>query len=156
MKSKYDNRYDSLSKAHSEGRAPWTDIVVETRDYTIFRDAFAVTEGHILIVPTINTQLQIQQCFKVATTIGTDSVTADNDITGFNVGLNVGASAGQTCMYPHVHMIPRRDNDCADPVGGVRNVIPGRGNYHTSDHYNKKSKTDNLVQLKLDMFNDVL
>jgi diadenosine tetraphosphate (Ap4A) HIT family hydrolase len=153
MKSKTDNRYDSLAKAKSEGRAPWTEIVVETRDYTIFRDAYAVTEGHILIVPTVNTQLQIQECFKVATVIGTDSVNSESDITGFNVGLNVGKSAGQTCMYPHVHMIPRRDNDCNDPVGGVRNVIPGRGNYRTSDYYNEK-RDDIEVQLKFDMFNE--
>jgi hypothetical protein len=32
-------------------------------------------------------------------------------------------------MYPHVHLIFRRENDCEDPTGGVRNVIPGSGNY---------------------------
>jgi len=32
-------------------------------------------------------------------------------------------------MYPHVHLIPRFQGDCADPTGGVRNVIPGKGNY---------------------------
>jgi hypothetical protein len=26
-------------------------------------------------------------------------------------------------------MIPRRFGDVEDPVGGVRNVIPGKGNY---------------------------
>ena len=56
-------------------------------------------------------------------------------------------------MYPRIHMIPRRDNDCVDPVGGVRNVIPGRGDYHTSDYYNEK-RDDIEVQLKLDMFNE--
>ena len=46
-----------------------------------------------------------------------------------NVGMNIGTDAGQTVMYPHVHMIPRRKGDCEDPTGGVRNVIPGKGNY---------------------------
>jgi diadenosine tetraphosphate (Ap4A) HIT family hydrolase len=32
-------------------------------------------------------------------------------------------------MYPHVHMIPRRNGDCDDPRGGVRHVIPNKGNY---------------------------
>jgi len=38
-------------------------------------------------------------------------------------------AAGQTVMYPHVHLIPRHKGDVADPVGGVRNTIPGKGNY---------------------------
>ena len=45
----------------------------------------------------------------------------------------MGESAGQTCMYPHVHLIPRKDGDCEDPVGGVRNVIPGKGNYKKNE-----------------------
>jgi len=32
-------------------------------------------------------------------------------------------------MYPHVHLIPRKDGDCENPKGGVRNVIPGKGDY---------------------------
>jgi diadenosine tetraphosphate (Ap4A) HIT family hydrolase len=35
----------------------------------------------------------------------------------FNIGINMGAAAGQTVMYPHVHLIPRRHGDCADPIG---------------------------------------
>ena len=41
----------------------------------------------------------------------------------------MGAAAGQTCMYPHVHLIPRRKGDMMDPTGGVRHVIPHKGNY---------------------------
>ena len=33
-------------------------------------------------------------------------------------------------MYPHVHLIPRRTGDMEDPRGGVRHVIPEKGNYH--------------------------
>jgi diadenosine tetraphosphate (Ap4A) HIT family hydrolase len=32
-------------------------------------------------------------------------------------------------MWPHVHLIPRRKGDMADPRGGVRHVIPEKGNY---------------------------
>ena len=40
-------------------------------------------------------------------------------------------------MWPHVHLIPRREGDLGryengtpyDPKGGVRNVIPHKGNY---------------------------
>jgi diadenosine tetraphosphate (Ap4A) HIT family hydrolase len=48
---------------------------------------------------------------------------------GFNIGFNSGEAAGQTVMYPHIHLIPRRTGDVEDPVGGVRNTIPGKGNY---------------------------
>jgi diadenosine tetraphosphate (Ap4A) HIT family hydrolase len=47
----------------------------------------------------------------------------------FNIGYNCGEAAGQTVMYPHVHLIPRRWGDVEDPVGGIRAVIPGQANY---------------------------
>ena len=43
--------------------------------------------------------------------------------------MNCGTAAGQTVDWPHVHLIPRFTGDVADPVGGVRNTIPGKGNY---------------------------
>ena len=61
--------------------------------------------------------------------MGDDNVKAKNDITGYNIGLNTGASAGQTCMYPHVHLIFRRDGDCENPQGGIRHCVPGKGDY---------------------------
>lgn len=48
---------------------------------------------------------------------------------GYNVGFNAGAAAGQTVMHLHVHVIPRYRGDMTDPTGGVRHVIPGKGNY---------------------------
>jgi diadenosine tetraphosphate (Ap4A) HIT family hydrolase len=50
---------------------------------------------------------------------------------GFNVGLNYGESAGQTVNWPHIHLIPRKRGDVEDPIGGVRNTIPGKGNYRS-------------------------
>lgn len=48
---------------------------------------------------------------------------------GFNVGFNEGAAAGQTIPHFHIHVIPRRHGDMGDPRGGVRHVIPSKGNY---------------------------
>lgn len=43
--------------------------------------------------------------------------------------MNYGKTAGQTVDWPHIHLIPRQTGDVADPTGGVRNIIPGKGNY---------------------------
>ena len=50
----------------------------------------------------------------------------DDTITGFNVGMNCGVSAGQTIFHAHIHIIPRRDGDTPNPAGGVRGVIPDK------------------------------
>jgi len=53
----------------------------------------------------------------------------DSAVTWFNVGVNDGKDAGQTVLHCHIHLIPRRKGDVADPRGGVRHVVPGRGFY---------------------------
>jgi diadenosine tetraphosphate (Ap4A) HIT family hydrolase len=59
---------------------------------------------------------------------------ARGECDAFNVGLNMGEAAGQTVMYPHVHLIPRMHGDTTDPVGGVRGVIPLQQNYRTGGY----------------------
>ena len=53
----------------------------------------------------------------------------DPTVAGFNIGVNVGVVAGQTIFHCHVHLIPRRPGDVANPRGGVRAVIPGKADY---------------------------
>jgi hypothetical protein len=48
---------------------------------------------------------------------------------GFNMGINEGLQAGQTVMHLHVHLIPRFENDKADPRGGVRWIFPEKAKY---------------------------
>ena len=125
---------DTLLTAQKEGRAPWDDIEIDTREYTVFRDKYPVTSGHLLVVPKENNLASVLKCFQFAIATGeANVVSANTDITGFNIGMNMGESAGQTCMYPHVHLIFRRDEDMKNPTGGVRNVIPEKGNYKSSD-----------------------
>jgi len=48
---------------------------------------------------------------------------------GFNIGVNDGASAGQTISHLHMHLIPRFEGDVADPRGGIRWIIPEKAKY---------------------------
>ena len=56
-------------------------------------------------------------------------ISKDKLVTGFNVGINSGESAGQTINHCHIHLIPRRKNDLSNPKGGVRGVIPKKMHY---------------------------
>lgn len=120
-----------LEHALTSKLAPWTEIEYRTRDYWIFKDRYAVTEGHLLFVPTYQKSDNLYECFKAAYKFGYDGVVSER-WDAFNIGQNVGEAAGQTVMYPHVHMIPRRHGDMEDPRGGVRHVIPEKGKYATS------------------------
>ena len=120
---------DNLEEAQKDGRAPWTNVILDTRDFVVYQDMYPVTEEHTLVVPKVNSLDYLMKCFKFAISMGNQNVESTNSVTGYNVGINVGKSAGQTCMYPHVHLIFRRDGDMKDPRGGVRHVIPEKGNY---------------------------
>ena len=99
----------------------------------MFQDRYPVTQGHLLFVPQYNTDAVIDDCFETAMREGRRMVRT-GECDAFNIGINMGAAAGQTVMYPHVHLIPRRHGDCADPVGGVRGVIVGQANYKATGY----------------------
>jgi len=102
--------------------------------FAIF-DRFPVTEGHTLIIshrviPTWWDATPSEQVglMELATQV---KLILDGRFgpDGYNLGFNAGAAAGQTIEHLHIHLIPRRTGDVADPRGGVRYVIPERGNY---------------------------
>ena len=108
--------------------APWTELVDEDYHVKVFRDMYPVTEGHLLFVPKYNTIAVMNDAVASAIRHGERKL-LDQEWDGFNLGMNVGEAAGQTCTWPHVHLIPRRNGDMSDPTGGVRHVIPEKGNY---------------------------
>jgi diadenosine tetraphosphate (Ap4A) HIT family hydrolase len=99
------------------------------------RDGFPVSPGHTLIVPRrlVATWFEATREEQVAMLELVDAVKAQLDAElqpdGYNIGINAGAAAGQTVMHLHMHLIPRFNGDVPDPRGGVRHVIPGKGNY---------------------------
>jgi diadenosine tetraphosphate (Ap4A) HIT family hydrolase len=118
----------TLYEAQQAGIAPWDDIVDETSHLAVYRDRYPCTPGHLLFVPLSDHPNVVSRALEDAYLWGVKMVEA-GECDAFNIGMNAGEAAGQTVMYPHVHLIPRRHGDVADPIGGVRNTIPGKGNY---------------------------
>ncbi len=102
------------------------------------KDAYPVSKGHTLIIPRRHIETWFdaskEEQQSILTLVDSMKQTLDRELSpnGYNVGFNVGEAAGQTVMHLHVHVIPRFDGDVKDPTGGVRNVIPGKGNYRSS------------------------
>ena len=113
------------------------DLAIAQNDLAIvLRDTFPVTPLHTLVIP----KRHVSGLFD----LGTSEMKACNDlllwakdaireedasVAGFNVGINIGEAAGQTIFHCHIHLIPRRRGDVENPRGGVRHIIPGKGNY---------------------------
>jgi diadenosine tetraphosphate (Ap4A) HIT family hydrolase len=58
-----------------------------------------------------------------------DQLQKEFEPQGFNIGVNCEEAGGQTIFHAHIHVIPRYTGDVVNPRGGVRNIIPGKGNY---------------------------
>ena len=53
---------------------PWKDILVDTKQFTVFKDKYPVTEGHVLFVPKVEDWEHLTECFKAAYKWGDDWV----------------------------------------------------------------------------------
>ena len=112
-------------------------ILKQLKYFFIIRDtAYPVTEHHTLIITNRHVSdffelsdeenIELNQILKDQKKKLKD---LDSNISGFNVGVNIGKDAGQSIMHCHIHLIPRRKGDVEDPRGGVRGVIPERQKY---------------------------
>jgi len=98
-------------------------------------DGFPVSPGHLLIIPkrhiasffeaTDQEQTALFKLLVEARELALKEYFPD----GFNVGINDGATAGQTVMHLHIHLIPRYAGDHSDPRGGVRWIFPEKADY---------------------------
>ena len=98
-------------------------------------DKYPVSPGHALLVTKrhipswFDATADERRALADATDLARQEITRQHAPTGFNIGLNVGASGGQTVPHLHLHVIPRYDGDVVDPRGGIRGVIPSKRNY---------------------------
>jgi ATP adenylyltransferase len=100
------------------------------------RDAHPVSPHHTLVIPNRHVanffelyQPELNAAHALLRNMEAEIRLIDQQVTGFNVGINVGHDAGQTVFHVHVHLIPRRHGDVENPRGGVRGVIPGKQDY---------------------------
>ena len=98
-------------------------------------DRSPVNPGHLLLIPFrhvadwFDCTAQEQQALLALAAAGRDLLQLERRPDGFNLGVNCGRAAGQSIFHVHLHLIPRYCGDMAEPLGGVRGVIPARQKY---------------------------
>lgn len=110
-------------------------ILYKDAHFFIIEDGFPVAPGHLLI---ISNQLrkdffELNEAEKAQLPKTIEEAKKWIELhyqpDGYNIGMNCGESAGQTVFHFHCHLIPRYHGDMKNPRGGVRHVIPAKGNY---------------------------
>lgn len=129
---------------------PERELLTESATAYALLDKYPVSPGHALVIPKQHAAdyFALSSKAKTACWMVVDRVKWLLDERyhpdGYNVGINVGSAAGQTVPHVHIHVIPRYAGDVENPTGGVRNVIPGRGDYI---HETRKTSAESLNTL---------
>ena len=111
--------------------------IISENDLTFaIRDNYPVTTLHSLIIPKRHvadyfslTKDELLSCDALLKEVKNSIKAEDESVKAFNVGINSGEAAGQTIFHCHIHLIPRRVGDVENPRGGIRQLIPGKGDY---------------------------
>ncbi len=111
------------------------ELILESATaYAIF-DKFPVSNGHALIIPKKHCADYFELTFKEQSACWfmlnkvKEILKKKFNPDGFNIGINIGESAGQTVPHVHIHLIPRYVGDVENSRGGVRGVIPEKRDY---------------------------
>lgn len=103
----------------------------------VVEDAFPVSPGHSLVIANRHVEnffeLTEEELACLMKLLDAARRRLDESLkpAGYNIGVNIGPAAGQTVMHVHIHLIPRYPGDSPNPIGGVRNILPGKGAYAT-------------------------
>lgn len=124
-------------------------MVLDSSNFYARWDDIPVNPGHCEVVPKQHIDsyfvLSGEQARELHGLVQQVKVLIDemHQPDGYTVGINEGEAAGRTQNHLHVHVIPRYFGDVEEPQGGLRNIIPGKGNYdawmnaHGRDEYIK-------------------
>jgi diadenosine tetraphosphate (Ap4A) HIT family hydrolase len=112
-----------------------TRLIIENELSYAISDIFPVSNGHSLVITKRHipnffeaTPEEISALFSLVKEMKT-IIEEKYHPAGYNIGVNVNETAGQTVPHVHIHIIPRYNGDVENPRGGVRHVIPWKGNY---------------------------
>ncbi len=108
---------------------PDRPVIAENDQAFAMYDAYPVTPGHALVMPVRHVkcffdleEAEQRNCWELVREVR-EQLARTYQPDGFTIGLNDGEVAGQTVMHAHVHVIPRREGDVEDPIGGVRKAL---------------------------------
>ena len=110
-------------------------LILQDELSIVIRDGFPVSKGHTLILPRRHVQSFFETTSEERSSLLAmlDTAKAELDQSlkpnGYNIGINDGATAGQTVPHLHIHLIPRYEGDQTDPRGGVRWIFPEKADY---------------------------
>jgi diadenosine tetraphosphate (Ap4A) HIT family hydrolase len=114
---------------------PEREILARNESAIAVFDTYPVSPGHALVLPLRHVATiwdlnaaEYDDCFRLVRAVQ-PLLAARFSPDGFNVGANCGEAAGQSVWHAHIHVIPRYKGDTPNPRGGVRHVIPLKGNY---------------------------
>jgi ATP adenylyltransferase len=134
--ARYKDREQSCSFCTIEAER----VVAQNELCFAIRDGYPVSPHHTLIIPKRHVanffdlyQPELNAVHALLRNMEAELRDTDEQVTGFNIGVNVGRDAGQTVFHVHVHLIPRRHGDVDNPRGGVRGVIPGKQDYGSDE-----------------------
>lgn len=94
-----------------------SEIILETDNFFVIRDASPLTEGHSLII----SKKHYENLLHFPTILGNELVALTKDLyiklaketssEGFNIVQNNFPAAGQQVNHLHFHIVPRKKND---------------------------------------------
>lgn len=114
---------------------PHEDIILENNLAFAIYDRYPVSKGHLLIIPKRHVSSYYETTAEERLAIlglldeGRLLLQTKYNPDGYNIGINIGETAGQTIWHCHVHLIPRYSGDIEDPRGGIRGAIPEKRIY---------------------------
>jgi diadenosine tetraphosphate (Ap4A) HIT family hydrolase len=95
-------------------------------------DSNSLALGHVLVVPRrhvasfFDMTAEEKACVLALLDRAKAQIELEYAPDGYNIGVNIGRAAGQSRMHVHVHLIPRYEDDVADPRGGIRCVLANK------------------------------
>lgn len=112
------------------------ELICETATCVAFYDCYPVSPGHALIIPKrhiasyFDLTRREREAMNIMLLYVKKKIQERFNPDGYNIGINVNESAGQSIFHVHMHLIPRYEGDVENPKGGVRAVIPNLQNYN--------------------------